>query len=1212
MDDRHYSDFFNLGLADVDPDTDQIIGFEEERQTRRFILIPSESLTPLAVRQALGSVFNSVYAEGYPSLRMTRDEEEMVLDHAHQLACYRRYSDRRFYKGVEYADVIETLAQRRIAQCFATVNGDPATPQIPAQNIYVNVQPLSGAAANLGVYQSFLQPGDTLMGMHLFQGGHLTHGSEFNLSGRLYQVASYTVDRTGQLDYDAIMTLARERHPKVIVAGYTSYPWAPDWSKFRAIADEVGALLLADISHTAGLVIAGVYPSPVGYADVITFTTHKTVCGPRGAVIMTTDEDKAQRIDAAIFPGEQGGPHINKFAAMAVAFKIAQTNEFHRLQHAIVANARSFGESLTKRGLKLAYGGTNTHLLLVDLRPIKTQTGFPLRGEMAARMLDLVGIVVNRNTIPGDEITALGSAIRMGTPWVTQRGLGPQELDQLADVIARVLTNIQPFKYQGLLGEMPRGKIDLDVLEGARREVDALAARTLAEARPRGLGYPHCQVVPEQVAPRPRLDLSPQDAHASAQKEALLLNTSDVGVLRIAGWRAKPFLQQVCTSNVATLAPGRALRTFLLDRNGRVIDDVAVLRLPADSRGRDAYCLLTNPEKHTRIKSWLRGLSDGYVLFDNEDIYRKVEGPVVIEDLAEDQLADPTARLVSLAMVGPAAPHVLHQLGVPMLQEGEAWHGNKGEAAFHVARLGLGAIDVYLELLVHPDQAARLWADLIQAGANPGGADLRRSLRDSANLRNHPGEWPSAKALYVGSHKPWFCLTKPYFVGQTALKDVRLPAKTGEFVWKAPENAPVKRTQLYEEHRKHTTKIIPFAGWDMPVWYTSVSDEHHAVRSSAGLFDVSHMGVLDISGEHAASFLDVVATNYARWIDPGQSGYAYLMDPDGTVLDDIWIYRQAWDRYLLVVNAANAEKDLAWLRAVNSRQVVIDRDNPAMEIEGEVTIRDLKDPSSGAERRVDLALQGPQSLAILQSLASDAEVRRRLACIRRTDHAQLDVGGFDLIVARTGYTGEEYGFELLVHPDRAVELWNALLEKGAASLGGIKPCGLAARDSTRIEAGFPLYGHELEGEHGIKPTEAGFAPYVRFHKPFFIGRRQCLELELSKKMEVVRFRVIEKGVRAVRGGDPVVNRRGQYIGRVTSCTLVGERQIGLAYVDKRHNVPGTEIGVFPSSHAEEAAAKALGDLAAGDKVPLNVWATVVTRFPDKAEKANWGALSTDS
>jgi glycine cleavage system T protein len=1199
MDKKRYSGFFNMDIADVDPDTDQIIEFEEERQARRFILIPSESLTPKAVRQALGSVFNSVYAEGYPPLRMTRDEEEVVLNHAHQLACYRRYSDRRFYKGVEYADVIETLAQRRIARCFAT-------PQIPAERIYVNVQPLSGAAANLGVYQSFLQPGDTLMGMNLFQGGHLTHGSEFNLSGRLYKVVSYTVDRSGQLDYEAIRNLACESRPKIIVAGYTSYPWAPDWHKFRAIADEVGALLLADISHTAGLAMAGVYPTPVGYADIVTFTTHKTVCGPRGAVVMTTDEDKAQRIDAAIFPGEQGGPHVNKFAAMAVAFKIAQTPVFHRLQHDIVANAQAFGESLTKRGLKLAYGGTNTHLLLLDLRTIKTQTGFPLRGEMAARMLDLVGIVVNRNTIPGDEVTALGSAIRMGTPWVTQRGLQPEHLDKLADVIARVVTNIQPFKYQGLLGEMPRGKIDEDILEAARREVDALAACTLTETASRGLGYPHYQIVPEKPAPRPVLNLPALAPEASACKEAVLLNTSDMGVLHIVGWRAKPFMQQVTTSNLAALASWHALRTFLLDRNGQVIDDVAVLRLPTDALGRDDYWVLTNPELHMRIKSWLRGLSDGYLLFDNEDIYRKVEGPVVIEDLCEDELPDSGGRVVSLTMEGPAAPGVLQKLGVPILEEGQMWRGCTGDVTFSVARLGYGPLDVHLELLVHPDEALSLWSELIRAGAIPGDADLRQSLRSSANLTNYPSEWRSAKALYVGSHKSWFCLTKPYFVGQAALKDVRPTGKTQEFIWQAPENAPVKRTRLYEEHRKLTTKVIPFAGWDMPVWYTSVSDEHQAVRSAAGLFDVSHMGVLDIRGEHAASFLDAVTTNYARWIDPGQSGYAYLMNPDGQVLDDIWVYRQAWDRYLVVVNAANAEKDLAWLRAVNSRQALIDRDNPAMEIEGEVAIRDLKDPSSGADQRVDLALQGPKSLAILQSMTQDNDVRRSLACIRRTDHAQLNVGGFDLIVARTGYTGEECGFELLVHPERAVELWDVLLEKGVAF--GLKPCGLAARDSTRIEAGFPLYGHELEGEYGIKPSEAGFAPYVKFHKPFFVGRKRCLEVELTKKMEVVRFRVNEKGVRAIRDGDPVVNKRGQYIGRVTSCTLVGDKQIGLAYVDKRANLPGTEIGIFPSSHGEEGLLKALKDLSNGDKVPLNVWATVLTRFPSKEEKAVWGQV----
>jgi glycine cleavage system T protein len=1204
MADQEYNRFFNVDMAEVDPDAHSIIGCEEERQTRRFILIPSESIAPLAVRQALGSVFNNVYAEGYPPLRMTREEEKLILEHAHQMTCYRRYSDRRFYKGTEYADVVEALAQRRCAECFATK-------EVPAEAIHVNVQPLSGAAANLAVYQTFLRPGDTLMGLNLFQGGHLTHGSEFNLSGRLYKVVSYSVDRaTGRLNFETIRTLALENHPKIIIAGYTSYPWAPDWGKFREIADEAGALLMADIAHTAGMAVAGAYPTPIGYADIITFTTHKTICGPRGAVIMTTDEDKGKLLDAAVFPGEQGGPHVNKFAAMAVAFKIAQTQPFRRLQYAIVENANAFARSLTQRGLNLAYGGTDTHLLLVDLRSIKTKTGFPLRGEMAARILDLCGIVVNKNTIPGDEVTALASGIRMGTPWVTQRGLKPEHLDQLADIIARVVTNIQPFAYMGAT-ELPRGKIEMDILEKARRDVDGLAAHTLSETKPRGLGYPHFAIVAEKPKARLPLDLPTVNTKVAAHSDALLLDTSDTGVLYITGWRAKPHLQQVCTGNIAALAPDQAQRTLMLDADGTLLDDVVILRRAADERGRDRYLMLTNPTNTTRVKSWLRDLGDGYIIFDREDIFRKVEGPVTVEDAREDELPDPSGCRVSLALAGPGGPRVLQELGAPALSEGGVWHGQLSGIDATIVRLGYGVGDVRCELMVHPDQAVALWAELIEAGAVPRGLELRQSLRERAELPDYATARPNAQALYSGRQKFWFCLTKPYFVGQAALKSAVPSAKKEEFVWQERENPPIKRTMLYDWHHQHTTKIIPFAGWDMPVWYTSVSDEHQAVRTAAGLFDVAHMGVLEVSGEHAASFLDVVASNYARWIDPGQSAYAYLFDPDGKVIDDIIMYRRAWDNYLLVVNASNAEKDLAWLRAVNSRRVVIDRENPAMEIEGEAVIRDLKDPSSGADRRVDLALQGPKSLAILQSLTNDRRVKRQLARIWRTEHTQVELGEFDLIIARTGYTGEEWGFELLVHPDRVVELWNLLLEKGEPF--GIKPCGLGARDSTRIEAGLPLYGHELAGNYGIAPAEAGFPLYVKFHKPFFVGRKHCVEAEANKKRAVVRFRVNETGVRALRGGDPVVNKRGQYIGRVTSCTLVGGRQVGLAFVERRHNEPGTEIGVFPSAHGEEGAVKAMKELATGDKVPLCVWATVLTRFPDKVEKAGWGAvLSMDS
>src|SRR5512136_1571367 len=457
-------DFLFRGeLEELDPYVAHLIEGEATRQARKLIMIPSESYAPQAVRQALGSVFNNVYAEGYPPLRATRESEALLSDDEYQLAYYRRYSDRRFYKGVEFADIVEALAGRRIAQCFAT-------DAVPAEAIHANVQPLSGSPANLGVYDAFMKAGDVLMGLDLFQGGHLTHGSEFNISGKRYRVASYGVDpKSERLDYDQIMELALKHKPRVIVAGYTSYSWAPDWKAFRRIADAVGALLVADIAHTAGLAIAGVYPSPVGIADITVFTTHKTLGGPRGAVILTTDEDKANKIDAAIFPGAQGGPHVNKFAAMAVAFKLARTEQFKQLQRLTVENARALSDAFKARGLRVAYGGTDTHIVVLNVSAVKSNTGFTLRGEMAARILDLAGIVINKNTIPGDVKTALASGVRFGTPWVSQRGLRPADMEAIADIVHKVVTNIKPFAYFGLAGELPRGKIDLDVLEAARQ-----------------------------------------------------------------------------------------------------------------------------------------------------------------------------------------------------------------------------------------------------------------------------------------------------------------------------------------------------------------------------------------------------------------------------------------------------------------------------------------------------------------------------------------------------------------------------------------------------------------------------------------------------------------------------------------------------------------------------------------------------------------------
>ena len=1082
-------------LEQVAPFVADLIHWEEERQARKLILIPSESSAPRAVRQALGSVFQNIYAEGYPPLRMTRDPEERLRDVAWQLAFYRRYAGRRFYKGVDYVHFVECLAQRRCAELYAHGSIRP-------EHIHVNVQALSGSAANLAVYWALMQPGDTLMGLDLFQGGHLTHGSEFNISGQRYRVISYGVNpRTERLDYETIRDLAREHRPRVIVAGYTSYSWAPDWEAFRAIADEVGAYLVADIAHTAGMAAAGVYPNPVGLAHVTTFTTHKTICGPRGAVILTTDEELAQAIDVAIFPGEQGGPHVNKFAAMAVAFRIAQTDQFRQLQRQIVTNAQALADGLTKRGLRLAYGGTDTHLLLIDLKSIPTNPSPPLRGgrggcfpvwgEPAVRILDLAGIVANKNTIPGDTETSLATGIRLGTPWITQRGLDEADMDTLAGLIHRIVCNIKPFAYNGLIGTLPRGKIESEVLEDVRQGVAALAGKAGIDFEFEPSGYPHF--------------------------ETRRQGDRETRGLRVTGWRARQFVQEVVTANVARLAPGASTTTYMLDRHGRLMAQVVVAREEPDEWGRERYLIIPTPESAARVTSWLRGLADGYVLFDDEDVFRKVEGPVIVEE---------------------------------QRSRGAGEQGSKG---------------------------AR--------------------------------EQGSTAAELFESHPGWFDLTKPYFVGQAHLVECAPQVEKEEWQWEEPES-PLKRTPLYEIHRRMGAKMVPFAGWEMPVWYTSVSDEHRAVREAAGLFDVTHMGVFEVEGPHATAFLDTVCSNYVAWLEDGQSCYNYLLDPDSNVIDDVFVYRRQADLYLVVVNASNEDKDWDWLNAVNERRVVIDRDRPWVQVEAPATLRNLKDPASGERQKRDIALQGPASLPTLQALTDDPELKAALARVRRTDLIECELAGpsaslrrehsdersghgIPLVIARTGYCGEEWGYEIFVHPDEAVNLWEAILEAGEPF--SVKPTGLAARDSTRTEAGLPLYGHELAGPFDISPVEAGFPGYVKYHKPFFVGRDVLLAREEKRTREVIRFRVNQKGVRRPHTGDPVVNKKGQLIGQVTSCSIDAEGYLlGLAIVEKRYNVPDISIAIFPlgGKSLDEA-------LLRGKRVALPVGATVLMRFPER-------------
>lgn len=379
-----------------DPELGRMIEAEYKRQARNIELIASENIVSEAVMAAMGSVLTNKYAEGYPG--------------------------KRYYGGCECVDEVENLAIHRVCQLFGAK--------------YANVQPHSGAQANMAVYQALCKPGDTVLGMSLDNGGHLTHGSPVNQSGLLYNIVPYGVDENGLIDYDALRALAKKEQPKMIIAGASAYPRAIDFEKFAEIAHEVGAYLFVDMAHIAGLVAAGLHQSPVPYADVVTTTTHKTLRGPRGGVILTNDEELAKKFNKAIFPGTQGGPLEHVIAAKAVCFGEALKPEFKAYQQRVVTNARVLADALQKQGFDLVSGGTDNHLMLIDLR----KTG--VTGKELQRRLDEVYITANKNAIPNDpESPFVTSGMRIGTPAVTTRGFGAPEMLRIAEFIWQAATD---------------------------------------------------------------------------------------------------------------------------------------------------------------------------------------------------------------------------------------------------------------------------------------------------------------------------------------------------------------------------------------------------------------------------------------------------------------------------------------------------------------------------------------------------------------------------------------------------------------------------------------------------------------------------------------------------------------------------------------------------------------------------------------------------
>lgn len=1042
------NDFLFRGkLADIDADVADLVRHETARQAQRLIMIPSESTIPEAVREAVGSSFHNIYAEGYPSDNMRWMSEEELLDYDWRMAEFRRNSDKRYYKGTEYANIIESLARRRVAEAFATE-------KYSADQLYVNVQPLSGAPANSAAYSAMLEVGDTVMGLDLLDGGHLTHGSPVNRSGIYYNIVSYSVDpETEHLNYDEIRELALQHKPKMIIAGFTSYPIAPDWQKFRAIADEVGAYLLADIAHTAGMAITGDYPNPVGIADVVNFTTHKTLNGPRGAVSITHRRDLYRKIDRAVFPGEQGGPHVNSIAGLAVAMKIAKTEKFQQLQHQTAKNAQVLVKTLQDRGIRVAYGGTDTHMLLADCKSIRGEDGAYLSGDIAARILDIAGIVANRNTIPGDPSAFSASGVRFGTPWITQRGFDEALTAELGNIIADIFHGCTPYYQEGRKNRaVLRAKIDFDVLENAKLAVRNLVQKIGIDTDATADDYPHFYYMEEETA-------------AGWQ------------AISIEGALAEEFLDKALTGHVVGIAPNQPEPTYLLERDGRPMSRGYI------EKTNDGYVLHVE-ENLQRVLAWLRALSDGFVLFDSQDIRAKLPGPVIVK---------------------------------------------------HVGTSDASATD-----------------------------------------------WESATG-YVN---------KPYFIGMTGEQFNADWDNLPTFEWVEPEQDGLLTTPLHGLHQELGAKMVDFAGYDMPVYYTSVAEEHNAVRTNAGLFDVSHMGVFDVQGEGAAHFLNTVFSNDVTKLTIGSSQYGFLLDVTGNPFDDLLIYRLKADHFLVVVNASNNNKNWAWLNAVKNGEVAVSAEHPySTYMSGQACVlRDLRSAESGADQRVDIALQGPTSRDILMQLGGETG---KVKGLKWAEVTQAKLGDFDLIVSRTGYTGERMAYELFVHPDEVVALVKQLLAFGAV------PCGLASRDSLRTEAGLPLYGHELAGPLSLKPGDAGMGNYTRDWKPFFIGKAPYYAYESQRDSVVTRFRLEQKGARPPHQGDPVVDGRGRVVGMVTSCTTDSEGyQLGQVYIKESLTREDTPISIYAGGFK----AKAGAEVKLGSKLPVPQAGVILSRFPKRKKK----------
>jgi glycine cleavage system T protein len=764
-------------------------------------------------------------------------------------------------------------------------------------------------------------------------------------------------------------------------------------------------------------------------------------------------------------------------------------------------------------------------------------------------------------------------------------------MGEIAAIVADTLTSMQAFQIHAAAGLVGRVRLPASVLRDAQRRIKKMIERREG-GRFGAFGYPHYEPDgPASVARAKVAALAGATADGVALEQgAALIDTTRAPAILVTGERAGDALQLALSGDLMRLRPLGSTIARAHDPEGRLIGEFRATFLGPDRRGFDQFLLTGDPDAGYDLIQWLRDLSDGVVGFDG-DLKRKIDGPIVVEDCAGR--ADPR-RGVLMTVTGPKAAAALAAAGLPGdVAPGRAVLAPVGDADPAVITAhDLGGARVF-ELVV-PVGAADALARKLLAQAKPVAEATYAAWRAKKGAPK-VGAVPAAQK--GAAEKPWF-LGQQAVVGTTGFAAAKEP-------FAPPAQGPLQRTALYDWHLAQAKKsrIVDFAGWEMPTHYSSILDEHRAVRTAAGLFDVSHMGCYEVRGRGAGRFLDLVTTNYVGKLKDGDGHYSYTLAPDGHVLDDLIVYRRGAERFLVIVNASNAPKVEAWWRGVLAGRHAIDAARPSVRCDVDVELVNLKDRKAGAEMRVDLAFQGPASLPTLLDLCDDAAGRDAIRHLRKFGLCDARFGGDSVLVARTGYTGEDVGFELYIHPDRLVKHWDAILAAGKSR--GVIATALGARDSTRTEAGFPLYGHELAGEFDIGPHGAGYPSFVKFHKPFFVGREALLEREAARSNKIYRARIADPAARAVRIGDAVVNARGQFQGRVTSSVYAGVDQIVLIWAGKEAFKKGDRIGLFPvSSDQRKLPPEPPKDaLKPGDAVRLPVPAEVLTRFLGAAEKS---------